>query len=235
MTPHARAALRALRPPAPRHGRDRARRDRGRRRVGPTHLDRRRQQARPRARRDPRRLLRRRERRARDDARRAARLAPSDGALQRALLHRRLRALHRQRDNIIVDLLTPFGSRARPHFIVGGLLGQWGVWTERAVALLDEIKRARRRGGLSAEWLRRNVALTDANAALFDPAHGFAGCLPGIHEVLRRQGICETTACLDPRERLSPGQAVELDRVSREYAWLVDDAFVRKNLDRWLA
>ncbi|MBI5770195.1 MAG: dihydrodipicolinate synthase family protein [Verrucomicrobia bacterium] len=138
-------------------------------------------------------------------------------------------------DNIIVDLLTPFGPGRRPRFIVGGLLGQWGVWTERAVALLAEIKRARTRGGLSPEWLRRNAALTDANAAIFDPAHGFAGCIPGIHEILRRQGIFETTACLNPHERLSPGQARELDRVSREHAWLVDDAFVGRHLSRWLA
>lgn len=138
-------------------------------------------------------------------------------------------------DNIIVDLLTPFGSADKPRFIAGGLLGQWGVWTERAVALLAEIKKSRSRGRVTPEWLRRNAALTDANAAIFDPSHGFAGCLPGIHEVLRRQGIFETTACLNPHETLSPGQARELDRVSREHAWLVDDAFVSRNLDRWLS
>jgi hypothetical protein len=109
------------------------------------------------------------------------------------------------------------------------------VWTERAVALLNEIKRARARGGLTAEWLGKNAALTDANAAIFDPAHGFAGCVPGIHEILRRQGIFETTACLDPRERLSPGQTDEIDRVTREHAWLVDDPFVRRHLAQWLA
>ena len=139
-------------------------------------------------------------------------------------------------DAIITDLLTPFpAGKQRTRHIVGGLLGQWGVWTERAVALLDEIKRVRSRKHLAAEWLTRNVALTDANAAVFDPAHGFAGCLSGIHEVLRRQGIFETTACLDPHEQLSPGQATELDRVTRNYPWLVDDAFVTANLDRWLA
>ncbi|MBX3738779.1 MAG: dihydrodipicolinate synthase family protein [Candidatus Didemnitutus sp.] len=137
-------------------------------------------------------------------------------------------------DNIITDLLTPFGPAERPRYIVGGLLGQWGVWTERAVALLAEIKRARRTGRIGAQWLRRNAALTDANAAVFDPAHGFAGCIPGIHEILRRQGIFETTACLNPHEQLSPGQAAELDRVAREHAWLVDDDFVRRNLSRWL-
>lgn len=140
-------------------------------------------------------------------------------------------------DNIIVDLLTPFGGARNPQRIVGGLLGQWGVWTERAVALLKDIKRVRSgaTGGASAEWLGKNAALTDMNAAIFDSAHGFAGCIPGIHEVLRRQGIFETTACLNPEERLSPGQSLEIDRVSREHAWLVDDEFVRRNLPRWFA
>lgn len=137
-------------------------------------------------------------------------------------------------DNIIGDLLTPFTFGGRTRYITGGLLGQWGVWTERAVALLTEVKRARRRGSLPAAWLGRNAALTDANAAIFDAAHGFAGCLPGIHEVLRRQGLFATNACLDPHERLSPGQAREITRVASAYPWLVDDAFVARHLDRWL-
>jgi dihydrodipicolinate synthase/N-acetylneuraminate lyase len=138
-------------------------------------------------------------------------------------------------DNIIADLLTPFEFNGRTRFIVGGLLGQWGVWTERAVALLDEIKAVRRRPRLAADWLTRNAAITDANAAIFDSAHNFAGCLPGIHEVLRRQGLLETTACLNPHEALSPGQSAEITRVTKAYSWLVDGAFVARNLDRWLA
>lgn len=138
-------------------------------------------------------------------------------------------------DNIIADLLTPFEFGGRTRFIVGGLLGQWGVWTSRAVALLEEIKSARRRPRLDAAWLTRNAAITDANAAIFDPAHNFAGCLPGIHEVLRRQGLLETTACLDPHEVLSPGQAAEITRVAKAYPWLVDDTLVAENLERWLA
>lgn len=138
-------------------------------------------------------------------------------------------------DNIIADLLTPFEHGGRSRFIVGGLLGQFGVWTERAVALFEEIKKARARPRIAAGWMTRNAALTDANAAVFDAANRFAGCIPGIHEILRRQGIFETTACLNPHEKLSPGQAKELDRVTRAYPWLVDDAFVRANLDRWLA
>lgn len=138
-------------------------------------------------------------------------------------------------DNIIGDLLTPFEMKGKIRHVAGGLLGQWGVWTQRAVKLLDDIKLARKKKLLSPEWLTRNAALTDANAAIFDPSHRFAGCLPGIHEVLRRQGIFETTACLNPHEQLSPGQAAEIDRVSKAYPWLTDDKFVASNLDRWLA
>lgn len=138
-------------------------------------------------------------------------------------------------DNIIADLLTPFEHAGKARHIVGGLLGQFGVWTERAVALFAEVKKARAKPKLDAAWLTRNAALTDANAAVFDAANAFAGCVPGIHEVLRRQGIFESTACLNPHEKLSPGQAAELDRVSRAYPSLVDDAFVASRLDRWLA
>ena len=138
-------------------------------------------------------------------------------------------------DNIIADLLTPFAFAGRTRFIDGGLLGQWGVWTERAVALFRAVCRARAQPRLAAAWLRRNAELTDANSAIFDPAHGFAGCIPGIHEVLRRQGLLPSTACLNPHERLSPGQAREITRIARAYPWMVDDAFVARNLARWRA
>lgn len=142
-------------------------------------------------------------------------------------------------DNILVDLLTPFefhaGGRRVARNIVGGLLGQWAVWTRRAVQLLDSVKRARRSATLDSSWLSRAAALTDANSAIFDPAHGFAGCIPGIHEVLRRQGLLRGIWCLDPKERLSPGQAREIDRVIGAYPELTDDDFVRENSDRWLA
>jgi len=137
-------------------------------------------------------------------------------------------------DNIVADLLTPFTFGGRTRFIDGGLLGQWGVWTQAAVALFNEIKRARKKARIDASWLDRNAALTDMNAALFDAAHNFAGCLPGIHEVLRRQGLLRTTACLDPHEQLSPGQAREITRVAAAYPWLVDDSFVAENRARWL-
>lgn len=127
-------------------------------------------------------------------------------------------------DNIIPDLLTPFPGGLR---IVGGLLGQWAVWTRAAVDLL---RRAKRDGSLED-----SASLTDANAAIFDAAHGFAGCIAGIHEILRRQGLMRGTWCLDPPEVLSPGQSAEIDRVCAAYPELGDDAFVRENLDRWLA
>ena len=138
-------------------------------------------------------------------------------------------------DNILADLLTPFTFGGRTRHIDGGLLGQWGVGTHAAVRLFADVKRARARPRLDAAWLDRNAALTDMNAAVFDAAHNFAGCLPGIHEVLRRQGLLATNACLDPRESLSPGQAAELTRVARTYPWLTDDEFVAVNVHRWLA
>lgn len=138
-------------------------------------------------------------------------------------------------DNIIGDLLTPFSFGGRTRHIDGGLLGQWGVWTERAVKLFADLKRVRQDSRLDADWWTRNAALTDMNAAIFDAANNFAGCLPGIHEVLRRQGLLRTTACLDPHEQLSPGQAREISRVAAAYPWLVDDTFVAANKSRWLA
>lgn len=136
-------------------------------------------------------------------------------------------------DNIVADLMTPWVINGRKRYIVGGLLGQFGVWTKRAVELFNEMKAEREATALSAEWLTRNAAWTDANAAVFDAANNFSGVLCGIHEVLRRQGLLQTTHCLNPHEKLSPGQSEELDRVCAAYPWLIDDAFVRQNLDRW--
>ena len=139
-------------------------------------------------------------------------------------------------DHIIGDLLTPFvfEENAEPRWFSGGLLGQWAVWTSRAVTLLEEIKQARATGTLSPAWLTRNAQLTDANAAIFDAANGFAGCVPGINEVLRRQGLLPSRRCLNETEVLSPGQGEEIDRVKAAYPWLVDDSFVEKNRKRWL-
>lgn len=141
-------------------------------------------------------------------------------------------------DSIMVDLATPFPVVARgqrvTRWIDGGLLGQFAVWTRRAVELLERLKASRDTGALPSSWLGEAAALTDANGAIFDAAHAFRGCIPGIHEVLRRQGLLEGTWCLDPDERLSPGQSAEIDRVIRAYPELTDDAFVAGNLSRWL-
>ncbi len=137
-------------------------------------------------------------------------------------------------DAIVLDLLADFPARPPVRF-VGGLLGQWGVWTRRAVELLAAVKRCRRAGGASAlELLALGQQLTDANAALFDARNAFRGCIPGIHEVLRRQGLMAGRQCLDPAEDLSPGQAEAIDRVLAAYPHLTDDDFVRENRDSWL-
>ena len=134
-------------------------------------------------------------------------------------------------DNIVADLLTPFRFEGRVRRVIGGLLGHWAVWTRRAVELLDRCRLA----AASAEMLELGAAVTDCNAAFFDAANGYRGCIAGLHEVLRRQGLLEGLWCLDPEESLSPGQAAEIDRVYRDYPELNDDVFVRENLDRWLA
>ncbi|MNM15000.1 hypothetical protein D3C81_252230 [compost metagenome] len=118
--------------------------------------------------------------------------------------------------------------------VVGGLLGHWAVWTSKAVELLEEIKGIRGEESFSREWLTRSIQVTDSNAAFFDPAHHFEGCIPGIHEVLRRQGLLKGTWCLNPDEKLSEGQAEEIDRVYRQYPHLHDDDFVAAHLEEWL-
>ncbi|HEY6554454.1 MAG TPA: dihydrodipicolinate synthase family protein, partial [Vicinamibacteria bacterium] len=138
-------------------------------------------------------------------------------------------------DAIVADLLAELDLGGPPLTFSGGLLGQWAVWTRKAVDLLAEVRSANRADG---ERVRRLLTLghqlTDANAALFDARNAFAGCIAGIHEVLRRQGLLANRLCLDPKEDLSPGQAEEIDRVQRLYPHLNDDAFVSENLDRWL-
>lgn len=129
-------------------------------------------------------------------------------------------------DNIVADLLTPFpvsvGGTTIIRWIDGGLLGQWAVWTRAAVATFAAIKLARVTGEFAPSLLSHGAALTDANSAVFDTAHGFAGCIPGIHEVLRRQGLLDGIWCLDERETLSPGQDDEITRVVRSYPDVTD-------------
>ncbi len=143
-------------------------------------------------------------------------------------------------DNIVADLLTEFSFGGQetdaPRLrIVGGLLGQWAVWTKEAVAMLRAIHEQGAAGTLDyRHWLTYNAQMTDANAAVFDSAHDFHGCISGVHEVLRRQGLMQGIWCFNPVESLSPGQCEELDRVCRAYPHLTDDDFVAEHLDEWL-
>jgi len=140
-------------------------------------------------------------------------------------------------DNIVVDLLTrfSFGKNGKTKRIAGGLLGHWAVWTKQAVALLNEIHDVVDNDKpVSNELLTCAPQITDANAAFFDPQHNFAGCIAGLHEVLRRQGLLAGRWTLNPNEDLSPGQMEEIERVYRAYPHLHDDAFVAENLAAWL-
>jgi dihydrodipicolinate synthase/N-acetylneuraminate lyase len=130
-------------------------------------------------------------------------------------------------DNILLDLLTPYRFDNKTLRIVGGLLGHWAVWTRRAVELLEQ------RCSLN-DSLTLAIEITDSNAAFFDAANGFRGCIAGIHEVLRRQGLLAGRWCLNPSEDLSPGQMEEIDRVYRAYPHLNDDSFVRQHIDEWM-
>ena len=142
-------------------------------------------------------------------------------------------------DHIVLDLLTPFVAMrdGRPVTVRvrGGLLGHWSVWTQKAVELLARLQAAAREPAVPAELLALDARVTDCNAAFFDVAHDFHGCIAGCHEVLRRQGLLEGIWCLNPEEGLSPGQAALIDRVCREHADLADDAFVAANRERWLS
>jgi len=142
-------------------------------------------------------------------------------------------------DHIVLDLVAPFAVKRGDDEvrirIKGGLLGHWSVWTKKAVGLLERVQAAVASGWVDDELLALDARVTDCNGAFFDVAHDFAGCIPGCHEVLRRQGLLEGTWCLDPKEVLSPGQSEEIDRVYREHRDLADDEFVRANLQRWLA
>jgi len=143
-------------------------------------------------------------------------------------------------DNIVVDLLTPFrfvvNGRPIERRIIGGLLGHWAAWTQRGVELHARCRRlAAANEPIQAELLSRAIEVTDCNAALFDTANGYAGCIPGVHEILRQQGLLEGIWCLDPKETLSPGQREEIARVCKAYPHLTDDAFVAAHRDAWLS
>lgn len=140
-------------------------------------------------------------------------------------------------DNIIFDLLTPFrfeidGQTVTKYF-AGGLLGHWCVWTKKVAEQFPALKACQGKESIPAQLLTLGAQVTDCNSAFFDVANGFRGCIAGVHEVLRRQGLMEGIWCLNPQETLSPGQLEEIDRVCGMYPWLNDDAFVREFLANW--
>ncbi|NLA84138.1 MAG: dihydrodipicolinate synthase family protein, partial [Clostridiales bacterium] len=141
-------------------------------------------------------------------------------------------------DNIIIDLLTKYEfehqGRKYEKAFVGGLLGHWAVWTYKVVEIFRQIKKSAGKPSIPAEILTLAAQVTDANSAFFDTANNFKGCIAGVHEVLRRQGLMEGIWCINENETLSPDQAEEIDRVYRMYPHLNDDEFVRENLDKWL-
>jgi len=118
---------------------------------------------------------------------------------------------------------------------VGGLLGHWAVWTAKAVEVLVRCRAARERGAVPIKLLSLGAQITDCNAAIFDAANGFGGCIAGIHEILRRQRLMSGRQCLDPAEDLSPGQMAEIDRIYAAYPHLRDDTFVLEHRDAWLS
>ncbi len=140
-------------------------------------------------------------------------------------------------DSIVTDLLTRYrfqknGETVEKSF-VGGLLGHWSVWTRGAVEVFELTQREKYKSEISSSLLTLAAEVSDANAAFFDAANGYAGCIAGLHEILRRQGLMENVLCLDPLQVLSPGQSEELDRVSRAYPHLSDDGFVSEHLEEW--
>ena len=140
-------------------------------------------------------------------------------------------------DNIVIDLLTTYkfdinGKHYEKGF-EGGLLGHWSVWTKRAVELFELCKQEKKKSSISAEMLSLANAVTDTNAVLFDGANKFAGCIPGLHYVLKKQGLMKSLNCINPDEKLSPGQVQEFERIYSMYPHLFDDDFVKENIDTW--
>lgn len=142
-------------------------------------------------------------------------------------------------DNILIDLLTKYkfvkSGKIVEKAFEGGLLGHWSVWTKKAVEIFDMVKKEKNKPCISTELLTLAAQITDSNSAFFDTPNNFSGCIAGLHEVLRRQGLMKNIYCLNPDETLSKGQAAEIDRVYKMYPHLNDDEFIRQNIDKWKA
>ncbi len=140
-------------------------------------------------------------------------------------------------DNIVLDLLTKYkftidGVTYEKGF-VGGLLGHWSVWANTAVKMFEMLREASKEEYMKADLLTLAMEVTDCNAAFFDTANGFKGCIAGLHQVLKRQGLMEGIWCLNEEETLSPGQLEEIERVYRLYPHLNDDEFIKNNIENW--
>ncbi len=140
-------------------------------------------------------------------------------------------------DNIVNDLLTRYsfecGGETKTVRTRGGLLGHWCAWTSEAVKLFKRIKALGETEAVPHSLLTLAAKITDVNGAFFDAHNGFGGCIAGMHEVLRRQGLMDGVWCLDPGESLGEGQAEEITRVYEMYPELNDDAFVKAFLRRY--
>ena len=140
-------------------------------------------------------------------------------------------------DNIVIDLLTKYAFNVNGKKVVkgfdGGLLGHWSVWTKKAVELFDAVKKEKDNDKISAQLLTLAAKVTDANSVFFDTANDFAGCIAGLHEVLRRQGLMKNTHCLNHDEKMSDGQSAEIDRIYAAYPELSDDDFIAANIEKW--
>ena len=140
-------------------------------------------------------------------------------------------------DNIVIDLLTKYSftkdGKTYEKSFCGGLLGHWSVWTKKAVEIFNKTQEAKNSGNITPELLTLAAEVTDTNSAFFDTANNFKGCIAGLHEILRRQGLMENILCLNPDEKMSDGQIEELDRVSSMYPHLSDDDFIKANIENW--
>ena len=140
-------------------------------------------------------------------------------------------------DNIVIDLLTQYKFEKDGKTIIkgfdGGLLGHWSVWTKKAVEIFEKTQAEKKKDSVSAEMLTLAAEVTDTNSAFFDTAHNFSGCIAGLHEILRRQGLMSNIYCLNPDETLSQGQLEELNRIQEKYPHLSDDEFIKQHIDEW--
>lgn len=140
-------------------------------------------------------------------------------------------------DNIVADLVTPHrlavAGTTRVIHCRGGLLGQFAVGTRAAVQLTAAACGVN--GVVPAELLAQGAALTAANAAIFDVRNGFAGCVAGVNEVLRQQGLAASALCLSDHERLSTGQRRLIEQARADYPELLDEEFIAENRDRWFS